>query len=231
MVTQVNPNESPAWVERRAKLFEAGEYPDKGLTITAEHLDGLVKNFNRPVPVLIEHAESPLQMGVLRSVERVGDELFGQIALSAEADALVERSGARSLSLGLSPDLGAIREVSLVRNPRVPDARLFFVADPTPTPPVRLDEYVRQGKLLPSQVPFAKAILATDSAIEFNGDRTPLRQLLIAMIERQPPHSLFSELAPASTQDHSQHLMLPEEAAFYRRHFPDVALDEIAKRR
>jgi len=25
--------------------------------------------------------------------------------------------------------------------------------------------------------------------------------------------------------------MMPEEAAFYRRHFPDVSLSEIAKRR
>jgi hypothetical protein len=231
VVTQASPTEAPAWVERRAKLFEAGEYPDKGLTITTDHLDALVRNFARPVPVLVEHAESPLEMGMLRSVERVGTELFGQIALSAEAHALVERSGARALSLGLSTNLDQIREVSLVRNPRVPDARLFFVQEDAPKEAVDLDAYVRRGKLLPCQVPFAQALLGADSVIEFNGDRTPLRQVLIALLERQPPHSLFAELAPVPTTDHSAHLMLPEEADFYRRHFPDVSLDEIARRR
>ncbi len=226
METHTTPNATAEWVERRAKLFEAGDFPDKGVTVTAAHLEAWVRNFANPVPVLIEHAESPLQMGALRAVEREGDVLFGVVALSPEADALIEKSGAGALSLGISPDLLAIREVSLVRNPRVKDARLFFV-----TPAEDLNAYVRQGKLLPAQVPFARAILGASQSVEFGGDRKPLRQLLIAMIERQPPHALFAETAPVPSGDFSSTLMLPEEAAFYRRHFPDVSLEEIAKRR
>ena len=55
----------------------------------------------------------------------MGDELFGTVSLTPEAHGLVERSGARSLSLGLTPDLMGIREVSLVRHPRIESAQLF----------------------------------------------------------------------------------------------------------
>lgn len=224
---------SEAMIERRAKLFQAGDYPDKGVTITPNHLDGLVRNFAAPVPVLIEHADSPLRMGRLTAVERVGDELFGTLALTPEADALVERSGARSLSIGLAPDLSEIREVSLVRHPRVSDARLFFVGDAQARREAAqvVQRFVKAGRLVPAQVPYAEAILANEATLEFAGDRTTLRNLLIAMIERQPPHALFTDLAPAAAEAASAHLMLPEEAAFYRRHFPEVSLDEIARRR
>ncbi len=133
-----------AWIERRAKLFEAGEYPDKGVTVTPEHLTQLATSFDLPVPVLIEHSDSPLELGYLTAVEHAGNDLFGTLALTTEANALVERSGARSLSLGLAPDLTEIREVSLVRNPRVASAQLYtaelvFEAEldgeaPTPNP-------------------------------------------------------------------------------------------------
>src|SRR5687767_10849414 len=113
------------WIERSAKLFEAGEFPEKGVSITPEQLAGLAGAFQDPVPVLIEHSESPLELGYLTSVQVMGDELFGTVSFTPEAHVLVERSGARSLSLGLTPDLTRIREVSLVRNPRIESAQLF----------------------------------------------------------------------------------------------------------
>jgi len=90
---------------------------------------------------------------------------------------------------------------------------------------------MRQGRLCPAQVSFAKALLLTETPIEFDGASQPIRQLALGLIQCTPKTSFFAELAPAPTEDHSRHLMLPEEAAFYRRHFPDVSLDEIAKRR
>jgi hypothetical protein len=42
---------------------------------------------------------------------------------------------------------------------------------------------------------------------------------------------MFASVARAPQGDFSSDLMMPEEAAFYRRHFPDVSLSEIAKRR
>jgi hypothetical protein len=189
-------------------------------------------------------------MGYLTNVEAQGDELLGTISLTPEANQLVERSGARSLSLGLSPDLKEIREVSLVRNPRVPSAQLFgggvtFLASlpddaelwreryqalekeiRTKEADRTLDGFLKRGKLCPAQVPFARALLARDDTIEFDGGTQPLRELLIALIERQPPSHLFTETAKTPAEPENP-LLLPEEAAFYRRHFPDIALKDI----
>ncbi len=243
-------NSPPSWVQRQAKLFEAGEYPDKGVSVTEAHLAQLAAGFLRPVPLLIEHADSPLQMGYLTQVEARGSELFGTLSLSEEANQLVESSGARSLSLGLSPDLAEIREVSLVRNPRVPSAQLFsdgvvFLADlpddaalwreryraleqETRNKEVdrKLSGYLKRGKLCPAQVPFARALLACDDTVEFDGAKQPLRKLLIAMIDRQPPSNLFHETAGTPAPPENP-LLLPEEASFYRRHFPHIALKDI----
>jgi hypothetical protein len=66
--------------------------------------------------------------------------------------------------------------------------------------------------------------------IEFDGDEMPVRQLILAMLERSVPHALFAELAPVGPAAEASNLP-PEEAAFYRRHFPDLSLEEIALRR
>ncbi|MCW5941700.1 MAG: hypothetical protein KIS66_05685 [Fimbriimonadaceae bacterium] len=233
-----------AWTDRRAKLFEAGAYPDKGVRLTAADLDAIAQRFDLPVPVLIEHAKSPLEIGYLTQVEALGDELFGTVALTEAADALLERSGARRLSVGLSADLGEIKEVSIVRQPRVPDAQMFgatFAAALDPSPMAaratddacrRIDGFVREGRLAPAQADLAKAIAQADAVVEFDGDSAPLRDLLLRMIERRPPVGLFAETAPTGAGDEAAaHLLLPEEAAFYRRHFPGVSLDQIARRK
>ncbi len=245
----VEPPAPGEWIERRAKLFHTGDFPDKGVTITRDTLWALVNSFSEPVPVLIEHAASPLELGFLTSVEANGDELFGTISLTPEANALVERSGARGLSLGLNGELNAIREVSLVRNPRVADARLFF-AGALDSGVSWQEQYedlqrkVRQenaereaqalmqlGKLTPAQVPFAIALLQSDDQVTFAGTRTPVGRLVRQLLEAQPGAPLFRELAPDATHEAAANLLLPEEAEFYRRYFPGVSLDQIAARR
>lgn len=248
-MTQTQRKETE-WVVRRAKLFEAGEYPDKGVSVSADTLAALEHSFADPVPVLIEHAQSPLEIGFLTEVRAVGPELFGTLSLTPEADALLARSGARSLSVGLAADLSRIEEVSLVRQPRVATARLFTgevlndarawqeryeslrAAQRTEEAEREAQEWVAKGRLTPSQVPFAKALLMQEESIVFDGTRQPLRSLLIAILERQPPHALFTRTAPVRPAlDEGDHLLLPEEADFYRRHFPDVNLTEIARSR
>ena len=202
-----------------------------------------------------------MELGYLTDVEARGDSLFGTISLTQEADSLVRRSGAKALSLGVSSDLREIREVSLVRHPRVPDAQLFCVtgwwegaqpddegvwcrrceeleaAHRRERSEARLADLVKAGRLVPAQVPFARAILGLEDTVEFGGSRRPIRELFIAVLERQPPLRLFGEIAPASNEvgddglDKDAALLLPEEAAFYRRYFPDVRLDEIAQRK
>ena len=236
------------WIERRAKLFEAGDYPDKGVTVTSAHLQALANTFAEPVPILIEHAKSPLEIGFLSAVFCEGDELFGSVSLSPEADALVERSSAKSLSLGLAADLSAIREVSLVRNPRIPSARLFnsevnFHGVIAPSALAEewerlrkaqvqqdLADFMRCGKMTPAQARFAEPLLMSDDTIEFDGASTPVRQLVSDFIEAQPKLALFGELTPAPASSPTQGLR-PEEVDFYRQHFPEISLSEIAKRR
>lgn len=246
------------WIERRAKLFEAGEYPDRGLTVTRQHLERLERTFRAPVPVWIEHASSPLEIGYLTQVAAHGDELHGVIALTKEANALIERSGARSLSLGLAGDLSEIREVSLVEHPRIADARLFAGAvrfdtkleapvDPEPDWKARCEELqrreavraaraktselVRQGKLLPAQVPFAEAILLASGSVEFGDGSEPIGRTFERLLDLQPEHGMFRMLTEAQRQEAAENLLLPEEVAFYRRHFPGIDLGEIAARK
>lgn len=238
------------WIDREAKLFQAGDFPDKGVTVGRDMLDSLAGNFVLPVPVLIEHSESPLEIGFLTDVRVEGSELFGTVALTEEANALIEQSDAKALSLGLNKELNAIQEVSLVRNPRIPDAKLYSGAARFSghlLPPIgvadwrqryfdaeadrRLDCLVQQGRLSPAQVPIAKEILAKNSGQKFHTSDRDLSQMLFALLELQPQKPMFKELAPNPHEVSDRALMLPEEADFYRRHFPDIALEDIAQRR
>ncbi|MBC8064507.1 MAG: hypothetical protein H7Y17_06740 [Chlorobia bacterium] len=242
------------WIERRAKLFESGDYPDKGVTITQRDLERMAANFDLPVPVWIEHAESPLELGYLTEVAVEDGELFGLLALTQEANALIERSGAKSLSIGLSADLAQIREVSLVRFPRVASAQLFndsilfeskiefgidwrakyeeaMVIQRTHMAQEQIKKWIAKGQITPAQAPYATALLSQESGIEFNGGLIPIRDLVSKLIASQAQHGMFGEHAPQPIEDTSSVLMLPEEAAFYRKHFPDVSLEAIAQKR
>jgi len=247
------------WIERRAKLFEAGDYPDKGVLVTTDHLRQWSDRFRGRVPVLIEHAESPLEIGFLAELEAIGAELFGTLHLTPEANALIERSGARSLSLGISADLSEIREVSLVRNPRVPTAQLFAdgmrwfegVVEIQPEPHFdfraeydrllaerraaeadrRVDDLLRDGYATPAQAPMLRSLLATAGEVSFGDSGVPVATLVERLLRHGIPHRFTERVAPPMPIDDSSHLMLPEEADFYRAHFPDVPLADIAKRR
>jgi hypothetical protein len=120
------------WVEREAKLLEVGVYPERGLVLTHEDIERLVAHFHAPVPLLVEHRPSPVQLGWLVAVWQRGAELFGRLLLFPEADALLQRLRVRGLSLGLSHDMQRIVEVSVTGSPRVPDARFFCASMPSP---------------------------------------------------------------------------------------------------
>ncbi len=246
--------EERRWIDRSAKLFEAGDYPDKGVTISQEDLASIAANFDLPVPVLVEHTTSPLELGFLTHVEMRGQELFGVIALTQEADTLLRQSGAKSLSIGLDREMRRIREVSLVQNPRVRSARLFTgcthmeggrLDDDLPDRLAemraemareraerRVAEFVRLGKLLPSQASMVETLLSRCELVEFDGSAVSVGQLVETIFDRQPSHRLTEEVGRMqAVEQAAAHLMLPEEAEFYRRHFPGVDLAEIAQRR
>lgn len=226
--------ESPTeWVERNARLFLAGDYPDKNARFDQPQLAALADGFDLPVPVLIEHAASPLELGYLTDVRAEGSALMGTIALTPEANALIDRSGARSLSLGLSPDFSEIREVSLVRHPRVDSATLFhdgpvFAGRLGGGARDQVADWVRRGLLRPSQVEAAEALLGTPAAVTFAEGMTPVAELVRRLVEQGPGHGLFGEAAPDPVRPTID--MSDTEAAFYGRYFPGLDLAEIAKR-
>lgn len=231
------------WIDRQAKLFEAGDYPDKGITVTSETLNRLQEQFELPVPVLIEHSSSPLEIGYLTDVQARGDQLFGTVALTKEANDLIDKSGAHALSLGLSADLDEIIEVSLVKTPRVASARLFtgevFEEDwkarysrllqqvQSENVATLLQGFVQQGRLTPAQLPFARAIMQVRGTIQFDGESVPLAQIFRSFLENSAPLQLFGELAPVSQP--APVPMDDDHRAFYERYFPGLSLEEIVR--
>ena len=233
------------WIDRRAKLFETGDYPDKGVTVTVGTLKQLEQSFQLPVPVLIEHAKSPLQLGYLTDVHVEGHELFGVLSLSKEANDLIEASSAHSLSLGLCPELKTIQEVSLVKNPRILTARLFtgtvFAQEPdwkhefaalqarieTQKARDRIDELVQAGKVLPIQAEMATALMGQAGSVVFDGESVPVSKLVVDMLEVGRPHGLFQSHAPVVATPQSP--FGPEQRAFYDRYFAGLDLQDIAK--
>lgn len=117
-------------MEREAKLFEAGSYPDRGVEITEEELDAIAANTGE-VPIRVEHTSTPFDgaIGFLKSVYRKGSELFGRLCFTRPAWELIKAADAKRLSVAIKKDKSGIAEVSLVREPRVADAAVFGAAD------------------------------------------------------------------------------------------------------
>ena len=113
-------------IEREAKLFEAGSYPDRGIDVSEEDLDRIIANTSE-APVRIEHSVTPFDgaLGVLKSVYRKGKELFGRLCFTQAAWELIKAADAKRLSVAILKDKSGIAEVSLVREPRVADAAVF----------------------------------------------------------------------------------------------------------
>lgn len=117
-------------IEREAKLFEAGSYPDRGIEVSEEDLDRIIANTSE-APVRIEHSATPFDgaLGVLKSVYRKGKELFGRLCFTEAAWELIKAANAKRLSVAILRDKSGIAEVSLVREPRVADAAVFSEGD------------------------------------------------------------------------------------------------------
>jgi hypothetical protein len=117
-------------VERDALLMEAGEYPDKGVTITDETLQQMAET-GVGAPVIVEHRPT-LVLGWISELWRKGQQLWGKLRLKPHANQLIEESGVRGLSVGLARTENGyqLREVSLTTIPRVANAQLFETESP-----------------------------------------------------------------------------------------------------
>ncbi len=113
---------------RECLLFEAGEYPDKNLTIDPTVLQKIAENCTAPIPVEIEHmADTPFSgaLGTISDIVVRGTELWGLLKLTASAWQFVKMAGARKLSIAFDPVKKCITEVSFVSRPRVARAQVF----------------------------------------------------------------------------------------------------------
>lgn len=208
-------------VEKDAKIFEAGEYPDKGITITESDLDTIVSNFTE-APVKVEHTDSPLDpLGLVKRVWRRGKDLFGRLSFPGEIAAFLERRGIRKLSVALLKDPLSLAEVSIVISPRITDAALFsdeVLAEEVETEmgdmeinahdlkfalrrrevDARLAALKADGKLVPAAEDFAREILLKgDGKISFADGIITVSELFERFLEAQPKVIAFGDTAPA----------------------------------
>ncbi len=113
---------------RTGKLFEAGPYPDKGLTVTTAQLRQAASDFKGPLRLNLEHYPSVLdgQLGTLDSVTVSDDgrELFGTVTEPAWLTTVLGNT-ARRVSLEWDVAKKQITGIALVIAGRVPDAVLF----------------------------------------------------------------------------------------------------------
>jgi hypothetical protein len=111
-------------VIRTGKLFEAGDYPDKGLSVTEDELKAAASTFTA-VPNRIEHMSTILdgKVGKLLSVEANGKELTGKVAIPKW---LHDAMGTEPIKASLEW-LKSSKQIvgnALVLNPRIKDAQL-----------------------------------------------------------------------------------------------------------
>jgi hypothetical protein len=177
-------------VRRPARLFVAGQYPDKGVAISPEDIAGIVARFNEagtPVPVLTEHQaglHDPLGQVVALHVE--GGELWGMLCFSEGTDAHLRERGITRCSVGLvRPDEGgfALKEVSMTERPRVPGAGLL-------TPEQvgeKVAEFRAAGKLTPAMETPLRRLLAAPAVLTFDdGTALDVTRETLALLSALP---------------------------------------------
>jgi len=116
------------YVERECLLFEAGDYPERGLSISPEDLEIIARNTPGEVPVKIEHlSQSPFDgaMGSVGRLRVLGTALWGTLKQPVDTWRFIQRAGARALSIALDVSAKRIVEISFVSTPRVAKAQVF----------------------------------------------------------------------------------------------------------
>ena len=178
-------------VRRPARLFVAGEYPDKGVSITVADLHGIVANFNAdaaadfrrdsagdqsergptaavPVPVKIEHSDTPLDpLGEVAALYVEGSELFGVLSFSPGMDAHIRERGVEHLSIALvrvEDGTYRLKETSLVFAPRVASAGFLT----TEAARSRAAQFAAAGKVTPAMRQSVERLLSAPPLVTFS---------------------------------------------------------------
>jgi hypothetical protein len=123
---------STEYVEREGKVFEFGDYPDKGFSLTPGEFAAANPEGGAGATVDLEHFRKahPLRgkLGSVVSTEVRGNALFARVRWPKPLDDLIGEDS-RKVSCHFDPDKKLV-QLDLVVNPRIPDAALFSAADP-----------------------------------------------------------------------------------------------------
>jgi hypothetical protein len=113
-------------VFKRGKIFQAGSYPDKNVTVTTEQLREAATRF-RPVPLNIEHFPSVFdgKLGELIAVDIADDgAMFGVTSIPKALHELLGNDPV-PVSIELGTNGFDIVGLAFAKNPRVEDAAIF----------------------------------------------------------------------------------------------------------
>jgi hypothetical protein len=202
-----------------ARLFRAGEYPDKAVTITRTDLDGIIARFNaaadrgETVPVKTEHRDTPLDpLGEIVALWREEDCLYALFAFSEHMAAHLSERRVQFVSAAFlrEPTGGfVLTEASLVFTPRVPDAAFLRRAEKadqgagqlifTDSDSDPLDRWRRAGKVTPAMEKPLRRLLAAPVVIGFtDGDSVNIAAEVAALLDALPPLLPRGAAVPAS---------------------------------
>jgi len=169
-------------VTRQARLFEAGEYPDKDITVTEDDLEAIASRGGE-IPLKVEHGDTVFDgvLGTCGNLVRKGKELWGSLSFTDAAWNLLQTTKHRGLSCGILRDKSGIAEVSLVREPRIASAQVFsegvvgFTSDVPWT-------YATDGAMTKSE----EVITMPDEVIKKTTDNISIEQALAVLAAHQP---------------------------------------------
>jgi hypothetical protein len=123
----VEQGNDDGYITRFGKIFELGDYPDKGLSMSAEDLKHAVEVF-QPVPIDYQHVPGPLDGKLGQWVEAKlsddGRSVLGFVKIPTWLDKLLEDTG-RKVSAAIDTTVKEFRALALVNNPRISDAALM----------------------------------------------------------------------------------------------------------
>jgi len=119
--------------EVEAKIFEEGDYPDKGVMADREYLEQLLTNTPAEVPVGLLHRGKPWMRSkdgkphaLARNLRLAADGLFATFELTEAAKDTLECAELKGVSVSLPRSgMPRISRIDPVTRPRVASARLF----------------------------------------------------------------------------------------------------------
>ena len=233
------------FVLRTGKVFEAGDYPDKGFFITEAELATAAANFS-PVDNDLEHKRTILdgKLGRVQSVVAKGKELYATVAVPKWLHSLVGLDPIKT-SLAWNRDKKRIVGNGLVLNPRIADAQLVaaFTAANQSTEGTHMPDTKKPSWFENLKAKFSKNELP-DELKDFNPEAVAFNDDLPAKPDPKPASDThtaeFAELQGlrvAQLQTHAEkffsdalaaHKVFPAEKAALETQFKQAVQDDNA---